>query len=154
LGVNFIYVRSVEVNSSGDMKTVTAAILVHEGKILIARRREGDRLAGKWEFPGGTVESGETPELSLRRELKEEFDINIEVGLFVGESIYHYGHGSIRLLGFLTRWIDRDLNCRVHDRYAWVSVSQLRDYEFSPADVPFVEGLRQGDIDIRQNQFN
>jgi 8-oxo-dGTP diphosphatase len=131
------------------MKTVTAAILVHEGKILIARRGKGDRLAGKWEFPGGTVEEGETPEVCLRRELKEEFDIEIEVGLFIGESVYHYGHGSIRLLGFLSRWCSGRLICRVHDRYAWVLVLQLREYEFSPADVPFVEGLLQGDINIR-----
>ena len=136
------------------MKTVTAAILVHEGKILIARRGVGDRLAGKWEFPGGTVEAGETPEFCLQRELQEEFDINIEVGLYIGESVYHYGHGSIRLLGFLSRWLDGELTCRVHDRYAWVRVSQLREYEFSPADVPFVEALLQGDINILINQSN
>lgn len=148
MGLNIVYLRRVEVNSAGSIKTVTAAILVHEGKILIARRGGGDRLAGKWEFPGGTVEPGEAPEFCLQRELKEEFDIKIEVGLYIGESVYHYDHGSIRLLGFLSRWIEGELNCRVHDRYAWVRVSQLRDYEFSPADVPFVEGLLQGDIDI------
>lgn len=130
------------------MKTVTAAILVHEGKILIGRRREGDRLAGQWEFPGGTVELGETPEFCLQRELKEEFNINIEVGLFIGESVYHYDHGSIRLLAFLARWLDGELDCRTHDRHAWVRVSQLREYKFSPADLPFVEGLLQGDINI------
>ena len=130
------------------MKTVTAAILVHEGKILIARRGVEDKLAGKWEFPGGTVEPGETPEFCLRRELREEFNMEIEVGLFVGESIYHYGHGSIRLLAFLSRWCGGELICRVHDGYAWVHVPELQDYDFSPADVPFVKRLRQGELSI------
>jgi 8-oxo-dGTP diphosphatase len=134
--------------SRGDIKTVTAAILVHEGKILIARRGAGDKLAGKWEFPGGSLEPGETPEVCLQRELREEFDIEIEVGLFVGESVYHYGHSSIRLLAFLSRWRDGNLCCRVHDGYSWVRVPQLQDYDFSPADIPFVEHMLQGKISI------
>jgi len=130
------------------MKTVTAAILVHEGKILIARRPAQDRQAGKWEFPGGTMEPGETPECCLRREMKEEFDIDIAVGMFVGESIYHYDHGSICLLAYFSKWRGGDLICRDHDACAWVSVPELRYFEFSPADLPFVDGLLQGDIAI------
>ncbi|HPX56769.1 MAG TPA: (deoxy)nucleoside triphosphate pyrophosphohydrolase [Syntrophales bacterium] len=126
------------------MKTVTAAILFHEGKILIARRRDRDRLAGKWEFPGGTVEPGETPECCLRREMKEEFDIDIEVGTFFGESVYHYNHGSICLLAYLTRWRGGTLSCRDHDACAWVSIPELPCFDFSPADLPFVDRLLTG----------
>lgn len=127
------------------MKTVTAAIIIHQGKILIARRGSADRLAGCWEFPGGTLESGETPEYCLARELREEFAIEIEVGTFLGESIYHYDHGAICLLAYLACWKDGELECRVHDQYAWVEVLELGDYEFSPADVPFVQILQQGE---------
>ena len=128
------------------MKTVTAAIIIHQGKILIARRGSADRLAGCWEFPGGTLESGETPEYCLARELREEFAIEIEVGTFLGESIYHYDHGAICLLAYLACWKDGELECRVHDQYAWVEVLELGDYEFSPADVPFVQILQQGEM--------
>ena len=130
------------------MKTVTAAILVHEGKILIARRREQDRQAGKWEFPGGTVEAGETPECCLKRELKEEFDIDIEVGLLVGESIYHYDYGSICLLAYRSKWQGGMLSCRDHDEFAWVSIPELRYFDFSPADLPFVDLLLKGKMMI------
>lgn len=130
------------------MKTVTAAILIHQGKILIARREKKDELAGCWEFPGGTLETGESPEYCLARELREEFAIEIKVGSFLGESIYHYDHGAICLLAYLACWTDGALDCRVHDQYAWVEVQELGDYEFSPADVPFVQILQRGEIAI------
>ena len=68
------------------MKLVTAAILIKDNRILIAKRRINDKLAGNWEFPGGTIEYEETPEECLRREMKEEFDIDVTVGEYFGES--------------------------------------------------------------------
>ncbi len=65
------------------MTTVTCAIIEKEGKILLARRAVGQKLAGKWEFPGGKVEDGESPEECLKRELEEEFGIQVEVGAFI-----------------------------------------------------------------------
>jgi 8-oxo-dGTP diphosphatase len=64
------------------MKTVTAAIVEKDGKILVARRKADDRQAGKWEFPGGTLESDETPQECLQREMQEEFGIRVSVGQF------------------------------------------------------------------------
>jgi 8-oxo-dGTP diphosphatase len=64
------------------MKNVTAAILIEGGKILIARRKADDHLAFKWEFPGGKVEPGEIPEECLKREMKEEFNVEVRVGNF------------------------------------------------------------------------
>ena len=72
------------------MKQVAAAILEKDGKILIARRRADDRQAGKWEFPGGTVEADETPPDCLKREMQEEFGITVAVGRFFGESVYRF----------------------------------------------------------------
>lgn len=129
------------------MKTVTAAILIIDGRILIAKRRLGDRLAEKWEFPGGKIEQGETPEQCLGREMQEEFQIQVSIGKFLGESIYHYDHGSIRLIAYRTYWEKGELIPKAHEEYQWVSKDQLKDYDFAPADIPFVEMLRKGEID-------
>ena len=69
---------------------VTAAIIEKEGKILIAQRKKGDVLQGKWEFPGGKVEPLETPEECLTREIKEEFDIDVTVEEFICSSKFEY----------------------------------------------------------------
>jgi 8-oxo-dGTP diphosphatase len=128
------------------VKTVTAAILVHEGKILIAKRGPRDHLAHKWEFPGGKIEPGETPEACLKREMQEEFQIEIVVGECLGESLYPYHHGAIRLLAYRTFWHSGELHPEVHAEYAWAAVEQLPYFDFSPADIPFVEMLMRGEI--------
>jgi len=115
---------------------------------LIARRPATDRLANKWEFPGGKVEEGESPEACLARELNEELGIEVRIGSFLGESCYHYEHISIRLLAYRVCWIAGDLHPRVHDEIRWVSLDQLDHHEFAPADIPFVEKLMNGELKI------
>lgn len=127
---------------------VTAAILARDGKILIARRPATDRLADKWEFPGGKVEQGESPEACLARELNEELGIEVRIGSLLGETCYHYDHISIRLLAFQVYWCGGDLHPRVHDEIRWVSLSELDHYDFAPADIPFVEKLMNGELKI------
>jgi len=127
------------------MKQVTAAILIQDGKILIAKRKAGDRRANKWEFPGGTVEQNETPEACLRREIKEEFGINVSVGRFFGESVYHYAHGSIKLLTYRAHWESGTITSKDHADYRWVRPEQLARYDFAPADIPIVEKLQDQD---------
>lgn len=125
------------------MIDVTAAIMIKDNKVLIARRREDDRLADKWEFPGGKIRENETPEACLKREMAEEFGIVVAVGAFMGESIYHYPHDSIRLLAYRTDWVSGELHPRAHAAYRWVSYDQLETFDFSAADIPFVEKLRE-----------
>jgi 8-oxo-dGTP diphosphatase len=127
------------------MKQVTAAILIKDKKVLIAKRKADDRQANKWEFPGGTVEQNETPEACLIREIREEFGINVSVGRFFGESVYHYDHGSIKLLAYRTQWESGKITLKDHADYRWVSPEQLCEYDFAPADIPFVEKLRYKD---------
>jgi 8-oxo-dGTP diphosphatase len=124
------------------MRKVTAAILVKDNKILIAKRPSNDKLANKWEFPGGKIEDGETPEECLVREIKEEFNIDIEVKTYFGNSIYNYDHGSIELLAYLAHTESIELTPTAHDEYIWVSISELTKYDFAPADIPFVTRLR------------
>jgi 8-oxo-dGTP diphosphatase len=127
---------------------VTAAILIVDDRILIAKRKKGDHLANKWEFPGGKVEDGETPEECLKREMKEEFEIDVSIGEYLGESIYHYEHGSIKLLAYRTYWEGSDISLQAHDDLSWASLDQLPSYDFAPADVAFVEKLRRGEIEL------
>jgi 8-oxo-dGTP diphosphatase len=123
------------------MKKVTAALLVKDDNILIAQRSSTDKLAGKWEFAGGKIELGETPEECLVREIQEEFQIEIKVGNYFGDSIYHYKQGSIQLLAYWCERISGELKPTVHDDYKWVSFKDLRKFDFAPADIPFVEKL-------------
>ena len=130
------------------MKKVTAAILVKDGKILIAKRKADDRQAGKWEFPGGTVEQNETPQACLKREMKEEFGIVVSVDEYIGESIYHYDHGAIQLLAYRAHLESGKMVPNDHADYRWVSAKQLRKFDFAPADIPFVEKLQNQKIEI------
>jgi 8-oxo-dGTP diphosphatase len=130
------------------MIDVTAAILVKDGKVLIAKRKSSDKLPDKWEFPGGKVEAGETPQECLKREIQEEFGIDVSVGEFLGESVYHSNHGSIRLLAYLARWQAGNLSLKDHADYAWVMYDQLEEFDFAPADLPFVEKLNSAEMKI------
>lgn len=129
---------------------VTAAIMIKDKRVLIARRNADDRLAGKWEFPGGKIRGNETPEACLEREIAEEFGIVISVGEFFGESIYHYPHASIRLLAYRTDWVRGDIHPRVHAEYRWVAYEKLPAFDFSPADIPFVDKLRQSAMECER----
>jgi len=127
---------------------VTAAMLVKDGKIIIARRGPDDKLADKWEFPGGKIEINETPEQCLKREMKEEFDIDVSVGEYLGSSIYHYDHMSIELLAYRTYWKGGEFDLKYHDDFRWISLEQLAEFDFAPADLVFVEKLQNGEIAI------
>ena len=123
-------------------KSVVAAILFNDNKVLIAQRAINDPLAGYWEFPGGKIEQGETPEDSLIREMQEEFCIDIEVGEFFGSSLFTYNKGTIRLLAYTCRWAGGEIRSTVHHDYAWTTIDELDQYVFAPADRPLVEKLR------------
>jgi len=128
------------------MIRVTAAILIHRNKILIARRKDNDPLAGKWEFPGGKIEQNETPEQCLIREMKEEFGIDVVVGEFIGDSMCRYESKIIQLLGYCAVWTGGEFSLNAHAEYKWVSPEQLPDFDFAPADINFVNKLQQENI--------
>jgi len=123
------------------MKQVTAGIIIDGGKVFIARRGPNSSLPGVWEFPGGKVEKGETPEECLKRELLEEFKIEVQVGTFYCESAYHYEHGAINLLCYITHHLSGDFILSVHDEFAWATFEELRGFVFAPADIPVVEKI-------------
>ncbi len=120
---------------------VAAAVIRKNGLILVSRRAKGEHLEGKWEFPGGKIESHETPEQCLQRELKEEFTINARTGAFIGESIFYYPDKSIRILAYEVVWLGGNFMLRVHDKIDWVRPEDILAKEMAAADIPIARML-------------
>jgi len=123
------------------MQKVTAAIIEKRGKILIARRKESDSSANKWEFPGGTIEAEETPEECLRRELFEEFGIETKVEEFIGSSQLLSPQQPIELMAYRVVHVSGEFKLAAHQEIKWVLPSELNDYDFAEADIPIVRRL-------------
>jgi 8-oxo-dGTP diphosphatase len=125
---------------------VAAVALVDpDGRILLAKRPEGKSLAGLWEFPGGKVEQGETPEAALIRELKEELGINVEQSCLAPLTFASHAYEDFHLLMPLyvcRRWkgIAQALEGQ---ELKWVRAKNLRDYPMPPADLPLIPHLQE-----------
>lgn len=122
---------------------VTAALIRHEGRMLIAQRQNSGRFANKWEFPGGKVDPGETPPQALRRELEEELGLRAEIGPLYSETVYIHEQGQIRQFTF---WVDlparpEPIQLTEHQAAVWITAAELPDYEFAGADCAVVERL-------------
>ena len=124
---------------------VAACALVDpDGRVLLARRPPGKPMAGLWEFPGGKVEAGETPEAALIRELKEELDIEITGKCLAPLTFASHGYPEFHLLMPLyvcRRW-EGDLTPMQGQQLAWVRAQKLADYAMPPADEPLKAVLR------------
>jgi mutator protein MutT len=122
---------------------VTAAIIVKDKKVFSARRKAGSHLAGFWEFPGGKLEAGETPEQCLARELHEEFQIVTRIGAYVGESIYDYGTKAVRLMAYQVDHLSGEFELIDHDEIRWLALDELDSVEWAPADIPLVDQYKK-----------
>jgi 8-oxo-dGTP diphosphatase len=118
-----------------DVKTVTAAVIRNGNQVLLARRAPGEMLAGKWEFPGGKVEPGDSERSCLSRELCEELGIETAVGPRVAESVYRYDHGVIRLVAYEVEHLSGEYRLTVHDALMWVAPADLTAQDLAPADI-------------------
>lgn len=129
------------------MTLVTAAILTDGDRVLVCQRRAGSRFGLKWEFPGGKVEAGETPEACLQRELREELGIQVEVGPEVYQTEHSYPNGfTVRLLFFrVLRYAGNPVNWDF-ERIEWAPVSELPGYDFLEADRELVDRMARGEI--------
>ena len=120
---------------------VTAAIILKGSEILIARRAPNKHLAGFWEFPGGKIEEGETPQECLKRELQEELGIVVNVGAFFMQNEHHYGDKIIVLKAYECEHISGNIVLSDHDQVKWVEKSEFANFKFAPADIPFLKAL-------------
>ena len=116
--------------------------------ILLARRRPGKRHAGRWELPGGKLETGEDGPRCLVRELVEELGITVRVGVFVGEHVHDYwadpAHGGrIALAAWEAEIVGGNWTLVDHDRLAWALPSELARFELAAADVPIARLLAE-----------
>ncbi len=123
---------------------VACALIDADGRVLICQRPEGKQLSGLWEFPGGKVEPGETPEAALIRELKEELDIEVRqacLAPFVFASHTYEDFHLLMPLYLCRRW-EGFVKATEHPAIAWVRPDKLADYPMPPADAPLVAYLR------------
>ncbi|MHB8055034.1 MAG: (deoxy)nucleoside triphosphate pyrophosphohydrolase [Candidatus Aminicenantales bacterium] len=129
------------------MIEVTAAVIKNDDRILICRRREGERFGGLWEFPGGKTEPGESPEQGLCREIREELDLEIEIGGRIGSFSYGDPPDGIELTAFFAwpRPKAPGFTLKEHAEARWVSPDELDGFDFAPADRPFVALLRKAE---------
>ncbi len=123
------------------VKRVTCAIIQHEGKILLAKRREDDSQGGLWEFPGGKLEPGEAEEACLLRELDEELGIGVEIERFFMRHPFPIKSGMIELAAFLCIMKSPPTKMEAHSEIAWVEPGELLNWKLMPADVGIAEKL-------------
>ena len=121
---------------------VSAALIFRDGQLLITQRSPGTHLGGRWEFPGGKREPGETFEQCLTREIREELGVAIAVGELFAEIVHAYPEKKVHLKFFVCRLVvgePKPLDCAA---VKWIGPSQLAEYEFPPADAKLLEQLK------------
>ncbi|KIO54016.1 DNA mismatch repair protein MutT [Flavobacterium hibernum] len=121
------------------MINVTCAIILKDEKILVAQRNEKMKLPLKWEFPGGKLELNETEIDCIKREIKEEINISIEVLQKLSNNIHDYGTFKINLIPFLVHYISGEIKLSEHKDYRLLERSQLLNLDWAEADLPIVE---------------
>lgn len=125
------------------MINVVAGILINDNnEILIAKRKIDKSMGGYWEFPGGKIEDGESPEESLIRELKEEMNISIKINECFGEKSYDYGDFKINLIAYICEITEGEISLTDHSEVKWVKKDELSKYKIAPADIYFVNKLQ------------
>jgi len=121
---------------------VVGAIVERDGAVFAARRNADRSAGGLWEFPGGKIEPGESPEVALRRELQEELNVDVTVGPFVDRSLSDVGSVRIELSCYAAEFEGDDpVSSSDHDAMQWVPLTELSSLQWAPGDVPLLDGL-------------
>lgn len=121
------------------MINVTCAIIYIEDKILVTQRSEKMKLPLKWEFPGGKLEENESEIDCIKREIKEEINIKIEILKKLSNSVYDYGAFKINLIPFISKYVSGKIVLSEHRDYKLLDKSELLNLDWAEADLPIVE---------------
>ena len=121
---------------------VSCLVLFHEGKILATQRGAAMDLPGCWEFPGGKVELGESPENCLLREIREELSIEIRISDSLTPILHLYPNKEIQLIPFLATWQGGSLKLTEHAQSQWLNKEDLLSLNWAPADLPIVQEVQ------------
>jgi 8-oxo-dGTP diphosphatase len=125
---------------------VVAAVIERDGQILIGQRSKGDWNQMKWEFPGGKMEVAESPRQALQRELREELDIEAQIGEEITRYEFQYpGRPAIELIFFRVSAFEREPKNLAFNQIKWETASHFPQYEFLDGDVDFVRRLARGE---------
>lgn len=129
------------------MKTikVVAAIIICEDRVFATQRGYGE-FKGGWEFPGGKIEPGETPQQALVREIKEELDTDIEVGELLDTVEYDYPEFHLSMDCFLCKVILGDLILKEHQAAKWLKKGELNSVDWLPADLGLIRKIAEGEL--------
>ncbi|MGC2310566.1 MAG: (deoxy)nucleoside triphosphate pyrophosphohydrolase [Candidatus Babeliaceae bacterium] len=122
-------------------KKVIAALIKKDDKFLIAQRAKRDILYGKWEFPGGKMETGETEQECLKRELKEEFGIVAEIGEYFCTVPFEHQGEPMEMLAFYVYSFSGEITLYEHQHIKWVTKEELLNYDFPAPDKPIIDKL-------------
>jgi len=125
-------------------KIVAIGIIFHQGKILIDKRKPEGLLGGLWEFPGGKPEAGESLKAALKREVKEELDINIKVGRHLTTVHHAYTHFTVELHAYRCRYLSGTPQCLACTDFKWISPQQLKRYAFPGANKKIFPAIPRG----------
>ncbi len=129
------------------LRFVAAALIIRGGEVLICQRRPDQPMALQWEFPGGKIETGESPEQALARELDEELGITAKVGARVTHIRHNYRHGgAVDLQFFAVHEFDGELENRIFQQLKWVRLEELTGYDFLAADRNLIKDLAAGKL--------
>lgn len=121
---------------------VCAAVIEEQGKTLLTERPADKQQGGFWEFPGGKIDPGESPHQALKRELREELAIEIEVGPVLETVYHHYAWGSVLIIAYLCHHRSGEIRHLEVADHAWVEPEQFSEYLILPADQPILDKLR------------
>jgi 8-oxo-dGTP diphosphatase len=129
------------------LRFVVAALIVRGGEVLICQRRPDQPMGLQWEFPGGKIEAGESPEQALERELHEELGIAALIGPRVTHIRHNYRHGgAVDLQFFAVREFAGELENRIFQQVKWSRLEDLPEYDFLPADRGLIRDLASGKL--------
>ena len=129
------------------LRFVAAALIIRDGQVLIGQRRPDQIMALKWEFPGGKIEPGETPQQALARELHEELGIRAVVGPAITRIRHNYRHGgAVDLQFFAVREFTGEIQNNIFNEVRWVQLGELPEYDFLAADLGLIRDLAGGKL--------